>query len=611
MSVRDFLRIKILGSSLVIPNTNDLIPLFMYELRNHFMFLLYLVFIVLIVVSCVLIGIRRNKKTYLLYILGFSLIYCAFILQKGTSIQAKNKKKKSFLINKTPERGFSSTLKSFLHKTKLLYRKAEGLLGVDRKSMLHGVSRHKKHHVHKFELENENFPLPEVEKVSHFHIQQLKDKPVCIPSKVSTNESAHLNLKEVDCRKENSNLLHKDIVYDSTLDYLNKLQEVFIDYKENTINLKRFINRLSEIEKRSKEEMNKFKINFDEFLKLGKVIESEMLGFNAPIRFLNSEYENLVNEVDKYFYLTRNLKDEKYNPIPLIYIENILKTRKVLDSSNNENIINTDRIYKHIKYIKILVVILTLLIIVNFVILILDVASIQIFITPILCFIFSLFIFSSVIILLDAQLLDRNCKTGTVKDCNFDLDNTNEYVDNIRRTEFLTQSEVFKNDVDESLKGSERVTVHLNNYIKILLKDRLYEKINVFENLFDKIVFVNEKFDDLTKNKIDGNAFYANIQNMLRSLDVLKNIFTENIKEDSLQLFTNEVRYYYFLTKQKNEVVSKTKSIILGRQQRRSNHKVRECLTILENVCRTRDKLDEMFVFITVFTPILLFSIIL
>lgn len=608
MSVRDYLRIKILGSSLVIPNTNDLIPLLKYEMRNSFMFLLYIAFVVVIVVSSIFIGIRRNKKTYLLYILGFSLIYCAFILQKGTSIQPKNKKKASFLIDKKSEKGRSSMLTTFLAKTKVIYKKAEGLIGIDKKSMLHGGRRHKKSHLRMVEVTNEDLNFPEAQQT---HVQYLKSTPMCVPLKVNTTESRTINLKEVDCLKKDTNLQNKAIITDSTIDYLNKLQEVFIDYKENTINLKKFINRLSEIEKRTKEEMTRFKINFDEFIKQGKVIETEMLGFNAPIRFLNSEYENLVNEVDKYFYLTRNLKDEKYNPIPLIYIENILKTRKVLDSSNNENIINTDRIYKHIYYIKILVMILTLLVIANFVVLILDITALQVFVTPLLCFIFCLFIFSSVIILLDAQLLDRNCKTGTVKDCNFDLENTNDYIDNIRRTEFLTQSEIFKTDIEESLKGSERATVHLNNYVNSLMKDRLNEKIGVFQNLFDKIIFVNENFDDLTKHKVDSNIFYSNIQNMIRSLDTIKNIFSENIKEDSLKLYSNEVKYYYFVAKQKNEVVSKTKSIILGKQQRKSNHKVRECLSILENVCRTRDKLDEMFVFITIFTPILLFCIIL
>ncbi|KAF9764967.1 hypothetical protein NGRA_0114 [Nosema granulosis] len=617
MGFRDFIRVRILGSSLVIPNTNDIFTLFVYEFKNSFPFLLYLAFVVLFIISSCWLGWRRSKKTYLLYTLGFSLIFCAFVLQKSTSIELKKNSKTSFLTSN--EKTTASVLHSFLKKSKRIYHKVENLIGVDKGSLLLGnqktspskigisnlkvlgndkdlvlISQHKKGH-HNIKHTTKNNKKNDVKNV------------ICVEPKVNTKES---HIKDEDCKKS-YNEKQSRITNDSTIDYLIKLQEVFVDQKENMIGLKRLINNLSQLESKSKEEMTSFKVNFDDFMKRGKVIETEMLGFNAPIRFLPAEYENLINEIDKYFYLTKHLKNEKFNPIPLIYVENILKTRKILDGRNNEEIINTDKVYKHIKYIKILALVLTLLIIANFVVVLLDISALHIFISPCLSLVFCLFIISGIVALLDAQILDRNCKTGTVKDCNFDLDKSNDYVQNIRRTEFLTQSEVFKNDVHESLKGSEKRTYELNNYIRVLMKDRLYEKIEVFVNLFDKIIFVNENFDDLTGHKIDSDSFYVNIRNMIKSLEAIKNMFSEDLKEEALKIFTNELKYCYFILKQKDEIVSKTKSIILGKTQRKSNKKVKGCLKVLEELCITRDKLDEIFLFITIFSPLLLWSIIL
>lgn len=593
MSLRDFLRRKICGSSLVIPNTNEFWKIFRFEATNRFTFLLYLLFILILIAFSVWLCIRNTRKSYLLLTIGLSFVFCAFILQKMTSFNLENRENRNLLLRNELKKDswLISRFKKFISQTSNFYKRAEHLVGFEKKSFLESninIRHHKKKHrkVHKT---TRNAGL-------------VDGKAVCVTTKENST-----NINDPECDDQNDRVQKRD----KSEKYLTRLHEVFIDHKKNSIEQIQFINRLAQLEIKVKENLSQFKTSFDNFLSKGKEIESEMLGFNAPIRFLNTEYENLSNEIEKYFSLIKNFENEKPSLVPITYLENILKTRKIFDETNENNIIDTKNLLEHNRYIKMLVIILIVILIVVFVIMILEISFMMIFIIPIISLICSLLLVASIVILLDAQILDRNCKTGTVKDCNFDIMQADEYMKDIRRTEFVNQSEIFKNDIEQVQSASEKRTKAFQDYTNLLMKDRLREEIGVFLNLFDKIVFVNENFDSLTENKIDSDAFYVDINKMIKILEKFKDMFTQDIKEEALKMLMNEYKFCYFIKQEKDEIVSRTKSIMLGSPHKKSNLKIKNCISILEDLCRSRDRLDVVFNSIMIFVPLVLISLFL
>lgn len=279
--------------------------------------------------------------------------------------------------------------------------------------------------------------------------------------------------------------------------FLDVFSNVFVKKAKNELDFQVFLKELKNMKMELDKLITDFKIEFDNFNAMSKTIQTELFALNSSPKYFSFEYNDLKNEIEKFFNIS-SVKQNNRQADLLSYIKNVVNLKDINDNSKFEN--DSNNILKQIFKLRYIYLGMSIIALIFLIFSILEYQIYLGFFHILICIFLSFTIIISVCILLYVQVLDKDCKSGRIKGCKMYLNNGSKYVTNLRKTELFRESQIFKNDLDNIL---ESTNLNLQNFIHGLFNEKVSHKILVFNNLFDKIIFVRDEFKSITNNKIN------------------------------------------------------------------------------------------------------------
>ncbi|CAD26285.1 hypothetical protein [Encephalitozoon cuniculi GB-M1] len=614
------LRLFILGEPLLRPSQPSPFQLFMQETRSNVRFDIYL--LVLLVIACLGLALAffRNSRdggNALLYAIGFLLIFCSYNLQKV--IEANRMLNKSVPHTDAAESSWSwrrwippwgiklgSSLR-IAHGSSLLSN--AGLLGLPEKTGMasrmspyavpHGIEQEK--------LEGVNPSPEEASRKSGSLVTSRRESPgTRTEENPSIRKRDNLEADDSSSDHQKSPVLKiaRPSIANRRMDsaekkeaLLGNLMKIFQLKVETDESLQRHVLNLKNIEMQVNKILEEFTKVFKIFMKEAEKIESEMVGFNASTRYLNISLNELKVEIKKYF---SNLpKSRASREIP-----NYLSTL-ARNYHNNEDIGSGDMgpMIRYESCMMFLLAVQMVLCLLLFLAALAKLDAVTSILRPVVSVGLVVVTLLSAVFLLSGQMLDRSCKSGSVRGCSF----TPALIDGVKRLEVVSKADDLEDQLDAILKETGYVTEALSLYVKAMMDTRVNAKMSVFSNLFNKILFVYDDFGHLTKKKVDKNTFYGYIKIMSRLLENIASLLEFSEQKDMVDIYVNERAFLFWLNADKGSVVESIREITEAGPIDRSGMPPKWCVNALQGICDAKDSVDALFLLTLIGGPIFLF----
>ena len=228
---------------------------------------------------------------------------------------------------------------------------------------------------------------------------------------------------------------------------------------------------------------------------------------------------------------------------------------------------------------------------------------------------FNVLLFTTVMI--HSHTLNKRCINKTVNDCSFS-NNTNidDFLHLLRKGGNNFNSGHYENQLDEMktimnnmILESKRISSNLQSYFISILKNETDKKSNEFYNIFSKLKYIEDEFENIVNSKtVNKKEYYELIRRMDLNLNNIK-FQIGTIKYDTIiKNMQDYVRISEYLENEKENLNVIFRDSILNREISSESAK---CKRNLEKVCNSFSNLDEIFsLFLTfgiIFSASLLF----
>lgn len=594
MLYKELLRNLILGSPILLPISTTLISFFIFEFKNSITFKIFIFFIFVYDIILLLILKKIIKINNILFGYGLLLMLCGFNIHKINLIQKSNFPEKQLQNLFSLKNIFTSSLKNsylltsnnkFLSFPTNIPNMKLYKVNVSNAPIAYKMST-VEDRVNNFDNTNPStflikkpYFVQNTKKVNLINPQQIKQTK----TDENVDNKFHLNNQNL-----NANVNFKSNIDKKQINLLLIYKSILIDQQYNFKNLKKYSENLNGLYTIVKENLKNFDKEFDDFLKISKTIESEMIAFNASPKFFNSVLNNLHSEIEKFFTLKMEFKFS--TDLLTNFIENILKLKNM-----GNYIVLKDSKHKTLKIIvkfKYFYIVISLVVIIFFILIILQLPNLDLLFQIFIVFCLIIFSIISLIVLAYVQILDRDCKQGKIEGCKKYLSMD---IPEFNRSDSFQDSLNFENNLNQYIsKFKEQVKI-LEKDFKVLITEKVGVKILVFKNLFDKINFVREEFKNITKNKVNEEIFYNHIKEMYDILDKLSSILTNDLKFTIYELYVKSSDNFLYLYLNKELVIKKIKAYAIDRQKKIDKSMSSKCSTLLDKLCISKEYLEDIF----------------
>jgi hypothetical protein len=620
------LRTVLVGESLIVPPQRSPWRLFLYELSINRIFALYVALLLLTAVLVIYLLCKkrmRHTSTVMLYIVGFMLIYTSFCLQKISEInmllrssvkpkeESTAERTESFKDAPGNENSFFGLLigaKHSFHGMRLSgLRLGEDLRsgGALRESSGRRIDRCKEK-AKKTEIAEDSMPTKKANpNVAHVIVEESRPKEETYrhsgraPSEegtalgpVDTHMLSTIKFRSTQSRGAYTNEKER---------YLRRLLEVF-EFKVGTDqSLQSYAANLSKVQKQVEYGKLEFSKALSEFLKEASKIDTELLSFDVSIKHLDSLEDELNTEIAKFFAPIPTTKIHYEVPVYLNVLIRNYASRGAPASGRLGPIIRYE------VYVKVVLFIQTLCCLALFIAILVHFDPLSRILKPTVVVCLLLTALFNLMLLMDAQMLDRNCVSGAVEGCRFSQSLVDRTVNNPKTSEMMSRFEELDAQLSALIKDSDDKASALKSHIENIVSEDVAYKALVFNNLFDKLIFIEEDFDHLTGGKADKGRIYRSVHKMREELENIMNDLKQTRYRDTIDLFASESAFGFWLKTQKESALNGIKKVMEMNVDKRSSMPAKWCFAALQNVCYARDAAEDLFALIFIACPVFLF----
>ncbi|KAL7346151.1 hypothetical protein P7C65_03s4g04470 [Encephalitozoon intestinalis] len=599
------LRLLILKEPLLRPPQQSPFRLFIQETKTNLRFDIYLFLLLLITcfgLALIFFRSSRDGGNVLLYTIGFLLIFCSYNLQKvieanrmlGKSLPNSNSSTWFWSAWGNPwrvkfrdsfERSHLSNLLSHISLTGHSEKESTASHLALYKNLGTEEERQKE--------ENPSTKGRDIRKKTTLATLERKSPSIPVEKKSSVKERTYSEgvsggghqVSMVFKAQGQSTINRNAGNGEKRKVFLGNLMKIFQFKAENDENLKRHVLNLRNIEIQVERILEEFTNVFKLFMKEAEKIEDEMVEFNASTRYLNISLNELRMEIKKYF---SNLPNARASQEILNYLSTLARNYQDSENTGGGDIRPVIRYENKIMFFLGVQMVLCLVL---FLAALARLEAITSILKPIVSVGLIVVTLSSVPFLLNGQMLDRSCKSGSIKGCSF----TSTHIGGVTRLEVVSKANGLESQLGAILKESEYIAEILRLYVKSMMDTRVNAKMSVFSNLFNKILFVYDDFDHLTKRKVEKGMFFSYIKMMSRLLENITGLLEFSERKDMVDIYVNERAFLFWLSADKDSVVESIREITEAGPQNRSEMPPKWCVCALEGICDGKDGMDILF----------------
>lgn len=558
----------------------------------------------------------RDRSSTLLYIVGFLLIFCSYNLQKviesnrtlNKSVLQSNPTKntwswaawmnswrtrltnpfridhKSYLLSNTNLSGPGGKSGTVPHLASYqILPESEEEKSTEANPSIRGSGLGKGNSLVALKRENQNI---RVEESIFKEGNHLEGNP---SNSVLQEHYMPKNPKSLTINRRDGSTGKKEVL-------IGNLMKIFQFKAETDESLQKHLLNFKSVETQVSKILEEFSKIFKPFMKEAEKIEGEMVEFNASTRYLNISANELKAEIKKCFFDLPKFKANREIPN---YLSTLARNYQNSESVESGDIGPIIRYENFMMFLLVVEMVLSLLLFLA-VLAKLEVAAY--ILKPAVSVGLIVVTLLSVIFLLNGQMLDRTCKSGAIKGCSF----TPTLIDGVKRLEVVSKADDLEGQLGLILKESEYITEVLRLYVRTMIDTRVNAKISVFSNLFNKILFVYDDFDNLTKRKVDKNTFYNYIKMMSRLLENIASLLELSERKDMVDIYANERAFLFWLNGEKGAVVESIREITEAGPPDRSGMPPKWCSNALESICDARNAVDILFLLTLLGGPVFL-----
>jgi len=640
MQLASNIRLYILGEPLLKPSQHSPQDLFVLEFPSNATFDAYLATVVILMcIGIWLVVFKRPREdgTSLLYVIGFMLIFCSYCLQKAIEL---NK-----LINK-------ATIDAEVPEQEWFWRKwiyprsqnhaviadrnahaESGILehntgGISSYLTLIFNSKDTKANRRNTVSVNAQRKHNDQGKAESMHSVQRSivgtDVSGCAGKKSSlecTKETDSIGVENPSLHQYATDMMlstssmHTDpkhsgsgsrlvtSLYDEKLAFANSFEtmsgaESKVEKREVTLrnlmrifeykykideDLKKHTSIIRKAEAQTNKILEEFSVTFQAFMKEAEKIEMEMIGFNASTRYLRISFNELKAEIKKYFYGVPDV----------VALNGVLQYLSRLEENyhkESEGKGDVGAAVEYEGYFLLYIAIQTGCCLLFFMAVLLKIRSGITVLRPVVSIFLILGMLISILFLLSAQMLDRDCKSGSVNGCNF----THTFVREVEGVEASKKGEL-KEQLDVMAINSRMLSNELQAYVLRIADANFSSKMAVFSNLFNKIMFVYDDFEHLTAKKVKKDEFYGYVKMMNRQLEVIGKYLDVSVQKDMIGIYAEENAFSFWLDTDKDSVVELVRTITGLDAEDSEGMPSRWCVDALQAICDAKDVFDSLF----------------
>ncbi|ORD99120.1 hypothetical protein A0H76_1380 [Hepatospora eriocheir] len=384
--------------------------------------------------------------------------------------------------------------------------------------------------------------------------------------------------------------------------YMSKIVKTFEEENDSNKKMSEIVDIMKSGSVTLKNLLKKFDKIFDCFYCESMKIEKEMSSFNANIKNFNLDAKEIQNDIKIGINLCKTVENLVNKPST----DNIsslfgIKSKNDNRNKNNTQVDNVDTsltiltIYFIIQISLFLYFIVTIICGFDFSILL----RIMIF----LCLVLDITL--GVYIMIYSHFLDKICVVGNVNGCRSTF--TNGFAE-FAATTGLNLKTVNKSQKDKMYSEINRIQtqtdnymIEISNYIEFDPIQKFKIKQVQFNNMFDKIEFIFEDFDNLTNHKVDKENFFKLIKKLKKVLeDIGLTLETQITMKDVLKIYSREVAFLAFIKSEKENLYRQVDKQMTRSRMLNMSDTEKDCWNHKRMVCHYKKIADNLWAYLLI-----------
>lgn len=405
--------------------------------------------------------------------------------------------------------------------------------------------------------------------------------------------------KEVQRVNEEEKIFSEQVGEMEDLYFKNVLKAFNNEFASNNKAAQRF-KEINEALKKAEYEVKKLDNNLKKFTSMSITIEKELKSFNASAKNVESVRDELIRAVKKIIALANIYNSLSFKDGDDKQLNAIFKSEST--SAAIKPIPKTTSAKTTISVVQAFLLIETVLCIVflfnalsgN------QIFFLRFFAVIMLC----INMYIGIIVMTHAHFFDRDCILGLGPNCESNF--SKAFTDFARsanidlRSEYIEKTESLGKKFDKIQERTINIITPLKEYFELDYNAEFKLKSMYLKNLINKIIFVNEDFNDITHSKIDKNEYYLTINRIdlylskiAQNLATLDNAFL-------LDFFVKKAIFNNFIENEKVKIVLNSEKQLEISVQKSRKKKQKGCEKLRAAVCDKKRTLDCMAILLII-----------
>lgn len=343
-------------------------------------------------------------------------------------------------------------------------------------------------------------------------------------------------------------------------------------------------------------------LNLKVFLETSSKIQNELLSFNASTENYDAIASDLINGLKSLNMYKNILENLNYKNSSDYDLNNIFKIKSLsAPNSKDESIAPDTSSFHHIIIIVLMGQFFFGILFLYSVI----VRNNSIFVCRMIVISFLIFdVLSCVIFMAKAHFLDKECILGRVKGCE---SNFSPAFANFAASTNINLKKNLSAKLSAISRSFEKIQLRTDNIVSVL--KTIYEddvipeinyKIHKFKNLFNKIKFVEDDFNELTHSKVSKEQYFKLINKIEVELLYIELNFRSFDSKKQIEFYTREVVFLNFIKSEKINILKIIENQIEENRSDVSKKTLDECQIKKKFICKEKDNFDVLYMILLV-----------